>query len=199
MIWLYTLAFAQEPSPQETIQKAFEREYAYVYAEKQSLDKQLEELRKHKVSSLSESESNLVSIERELAFEKQEYERLALELEALEKETSRRADMESAFHNMLIQAEQSLGEESKEASPQERFAELFTTLRSKIHHGRSVKREQGSIFLEDGSKVSGEILQVGEIAAFGRVGQQTASLLSLGNNAFRLDTSMGGAVGTAPI
>lgn len=197
MIWLCTLAFAQEPSPQEAIQKAFEREYAYVYAEKRSLQKQKENLFQQKTDSLSSVESSIVALEKELAFEKREYERLVSELEALEKASSEREEMQGAFSSMLIQAEQSLAQTATKATPQDRFQELFGALRSKIQEGRSLKRETGDIYLVDGKKVSGEMIRLGDVAAFGKVEEQSSALLSLGKNKFRLEPSIGDSVATA--
>ena len=193
MIWLLSVLFAQEPTPEEAIQKAFEREFAYVFTEKNALEEQKKSLLVKSQTQIQAEEKELLVLEKELAAKKLKFEQLSALYESLEKKRVEKEERESSFSNMLTQAETELGitEPSKEAT--ERVDTIFRTVREEITLGRTIQQKEDDIFLSDGTKVQGTIFKIGEVLAFGKVNERYGALLPLGKGDLQLNEEIGSA------
>jgi biopolymer transport protein ExbB len=191
MIWMLAMALAEEPTPQEAIQMAFEREFAYVHSEKRALEEQLIGLEQKKKERLKNEEAEILSLEKEYTSQKKYHEALKEQFVELEKQFSTQEDVQRSFFHMLSQAEQNLGQKSEKTNPIERFESLLDAQRAVIKDGRTAQQRSGEIYREDGSKVTGSILQLGGIAAFGQIDGEYASLIPLGDEKLQFVPEIG--------
>ena len=172
------------------LQQAFEREFAYVQAEKRGLDVQLRTLRNQHAQVLSELENTIVDLEAQLAVGKTNVITKNEQYLQLEKRVATLQDEDTALRATLEQAAISLDLAVTDAPATEQYSMLFSEMMKQIESGRSIQKESGIFFLSDGSEVNGTILQIGQVATFGHSNTISAPLIPVGNGRFQVVDTM---------
>ena len=190
----WNMTYAQPLDASKTVQKnadqqlqqAFEREFAYVQAEKRGLETQLKTLKTQNAQVVSTLENTIVSLEGKLATGKTDLIAKNEQFLQLEKRVASIQDEDASLRATLEQAAVSLDVPVSDASAVEQFAVLFTEMLTQIDTGRSVTEKEGIFFLPDGSEVNGSLLHIGQIATFGQSDAVTAPLIPVGNGRFQV-------------
>ena len=191
MIYLMTLislSWAEDsnPNPSQQIQQAYEREYAYINAERNILKQQLDQNRTRYNKDQQEMELKIVAAEGLLQESRTEVGSKTQLFQQVEQNFSEQQDISASFEGTLQQASQSLGVPLGDTTQVEQFKLLVERMESKIASGREIKKEKGLLYLEDGSEINGEITKVGHIAAFATSDSASGILLPIGDNKFRI-------------
>ena len=188
-------AVAEDPDAQ--LQRSFEREFAYVQAEKRTLENQIKISQGSNATQSSSREQKILPLEGELAASKSQLLGQNERFLSLEKEVSSVQDIDSSFQSTLSQAAESLEMTLGNATSTEQFTALFKTMVSAIDEGRTFQREAGIFYNEDGSEINGELLHIGQTATFGKSTEFTGALLPIGEGKFKILTGVGAETASA--
>lgn len=166
------------------LEVAYQREFAYLQAEKATLEDRLGTLQSESARRIAASERELASLQSTLIELRSRASAREELLAAALRDTDDVTAAQELIDATLFQASSSLGLELPEAeTPEEQTAALVDLYRAgaaSIRVGATVRKEPGSYFLADGTKVDGEIVRVGRIAAYG-IGPRSGALLPVGD------------------
>lgn len=204
---------APAPVTTVTVEAAYKKEYAFLAAQKRELTQQLTQLRE---SAQRESQSLAGDIDRlqnAVIAAETEVSRLAEAAAAAETEAGRNQDNRDLLAATFSQAEATLQSFGNAVLREAAFAAqddankvrtLFTTGVDTLAALGKVRREPGRYFLADGTEVEGEILRIGNIAAYGLSSKGSGALAPSGGGRFKLwrdpaaDTAENLAAGRRP-
>lgn len=180
MIWAIifaSLALANESE----IQQAFQKEYAFLVAQKESLVKQKRQLEESTSRSQAELEAKLRIGERELAAAQSENERLFEEVQTLERKKREEQGRESALLSLWKRADRNVKEAAHalsfrpekleiEASAPEKLvlpdiARLGKEAVTLLQRSASTEEFVGTYLTEDNRLREGTIVRLGRVAA----------------------------------
>lgn len=187
----------QGPEPREpSLELAYQREFAFLKGQKRDLEQRLAETRERSERERASLQRDIRTLENravelrgqadrldDLVFESQRAVDVARENSDTLAATFIQADftLEDAWDNEL--GERAPGADDVRA--------LFTAALEFLDRGHRVRRTSGEFFLADGTRVSGEILHVGNIAAYGLSERGAGALAPAGDGELKIwnDTS----------
>lgn len=181
---------------------AYQREFVFLDNEIRLLEQRLEEVRADGEERVAAARARLEELETELIRLNQTIDSRQDDLQAAEREAADSRDADSALDQVVQQGSSRLGEygvppfseatdqDLDSLSPQDRllaelgyvFDEAFGTL----ERLGSIRREEGTFFLEDGQEVQGSLVHVGRIASFGVSEEAAGTLAPAGSGRLRL-------------
>jgi biopolymer transport protein ExbB len=179
------------------LERAYQKEYAFLKAQKAELEKRLEadqlqqekdlQLSKEKVEAL---QSTLLEISKEAKVSSEK-------LEKLTKVLADKEDNGGLVGNVVNQARLTLepygvtlADDNKTTDVEkiEQALSVSTKLYSELS---SLRNEKGEFYLPDGKKVKGDIVRVGNIAAYGIAKEAAGALAPAGNGSYKLWNAVG--------
>jgi biopolymer transport protein ExbB len=165
-----------DEKPGADVERAYKREFAFLEAEKNTLQMRIREFTQQSEAKLRAARADLDALEGQVMAATVEADRLAKTLLDIERQAEGLEEGEDVIENLLTQASSTL-EKSKvklpEAAPndaQARAAQLdfaFAKALEVLSTLGTVRKEAGAFFLADGTKVNGTLLRVGNVAAYG--------------------------------
>jgi len=191
MIIFYFILAAIAENPNTQLQRSFEREFAYVQAEKRTLEKQLSTAQTQNQKHLTRLENEIISLEGQLAKSKSQLLADNERFIALEKQVNSSQNIATSFQSTLLQASESVNIPLGDASSSEQYSMLFDEMLTQIQKERQVRQEDGIFYLEDGSEAQGKILHIGQTATFGQSDAFTGALLPIGDGKFKVIPELG--------
>jgi biopolymer transport protein ExbB len=174
-------AVADEPAPAAReegladLMRAYEKEYAFLEAEKQALTKRLSEVSSEAKRREARAEASIASLQERLVELRGRADDLEVKLQAADRDSEAAPDT-GALSDMLARARETLeklGAGDIGAPSGDIDAELaavraaFVAGASAIERGGRIVREPGSFFLHDGTRTDGTLVRVGRIATYG--------------------------------
>ena len=208
---LSPVAQAQEALP-ASLEAAYQREYAYLQAEQEALQGRLSEVQSQARSRTAAAEAELSGREARLRSLVSATERTEEALIELERSADTALERAERLETTLDQATATLGltpvpdalREDPEADPGayaaaqgELLRQAFAEVAEEIRVAGSVRVEPGTFFLADGTQVEGELLRVGQVAAYGQGGGSAGALLPAGSERLRLRAEGDGGTAAA--
>ncbi len=174
------------------LEKAYEKEYAFLKAQKAELESRLAKDKETQDKELGDARLKVDTLQEKLLDVSKDAKVSGDRLEKLTKKLGEKEENSGITGNVVNQATSSL-ESYGVAIPQsdkvpnaqkikQVFGEslkLFTTL-------STLRNTKGDFYLPDGKKVSGDIVLVGNIAAYGISAEAAGALAPAGNNAYKL-------------
>jgi biopolymer transport protein ExbB len=164
----------------DELENAYQKEYAYLVAEKQALEKRLENLKANNRQSLNRISSDVEQLQTQYLSKQNQVDRLNQQI----RESSRDADFTDddalLLKTTLLQARESLKksdieiDESKEQDQQ--LDAAFSKANQLIQRDGQVFTTSGSFFSRQGELTEGEIIHAGRIARYG-VAERSAGAL----------------------
>ncbi len=172
-----SLAAQQTASTKSTdIEQAYKKEFAFLEAEKKALMRRLEEVEKETEKKVGAAERELDALQDKLLGLTAQAEKLnELLFEAERKGTAQNDNLER-LDTTLAQAEallekfdRKIPDRSVESgvSVVEQLDFVFSNAAKILEQLATVRREKGEFFLLDGTKVTGDLIRVGNIATYG--------------------------------
>jgi biopolymer transport protein ExbB len=198
------------PEPQQpSLEQAYQREFAFLQGQKRELERRLAETgarigqeRSGLQQEIRTLENRVIDLRGQgdrldnLVFESQRSVELARENSDLLGATFTQAD---------FTLEQSWDSELGDRAPgADDVRALFTAALAFLDRGHQLRRERGEFFLADGTRVDGEILRVGNIAAYGLSNRGAGALAPAGDGELKIwndssaETAQALAAGQAP-
>ncbi|MCO4745729.1 MAG: MotA/TolQ/ExbB proton channel family protein [Proteobacteria bacterium] len=185
------VAVAAEPTPLEA---AYQKEFAFLSAERAALESRLAKLQAGRETAVVEAEGLLSTLESRTIAVGLEGDRLDEKLDELEREADGAGEASEALAGTLLAARTSLdrdgfvlGEDTTVFDAQ--VSQLDRALDEglvRLHEGRSIRRTQGSFFVEDGEQVQGQLAYVGNVGVFGVSDASAGALVPAGEGHLRL-------------
>jgi biopolymer transport protein ExbB len=202
-----------EADAMDQLQAAYQKEYAF-------LEAQLRDLRAR--SDAFETESSRAEAAREAQIERTEGEWINLQSRAerlqnllteAQREVEAVDDARTTLEATFLQAGSTLEAAGIDTMTTEAYGAaddgrkiemVFDEALALVERSSSVRRVQGAYFLPDGSEVTGEILRIGNVAAYGLAPQGGGALAPAGEGEFKVwsepaeDTARALAQGQSP-
>lgn len=197
----------------DELQAAYQKEYAFLEAQVRDLNTRLAEFDSSSHQSESAKEAQIDRLEGELITLQSRSERVDSLLSDADRQFTAVEDSRSMLEATFLQAGTTLepydlktlqSEEFLAAADFEKIQILLQQTLDLLAGVGRLKQLDGSFFLEDGTEVSGTIIRVGSIAAYGVSGQQGGALAPAGDGRFKVwsasqpATALALASGTAP-
>jgi len=184
---------AQAQTP--TLDAAYQKEFAYLQAEREALTRRLAEEKERSRAALSKARGELDRLQGKLVRLQTTAEQAQETLRDVERSAQVAIEGEEMVSNAVFQARSSLdrpGYELIEAEG-EGIADQAPVLEAafqegvrRMQEGRSVRKGTGTYFLQDGTQVQGEVLTIGNIASYGLSNAGAGSLKPVGQGRLQL-------------
>lgn len=177
-------------SPNSDLLQTYQRELAFLMAQKRSLMKQKGVIEKQFVSKVAKAKSDLDKSQNELVKLTKENEVLSARVLEAERNLENVGNAQALLDTTLIQGKVTLGitEEAWEnlKSKEDKIAAILQGARGLLDTGSKVEFTDGEFFTHDGKLVRGGIVQLGRIASYGLYGNDSSMLLPVGAGKLRL-------------
>jgi biopolymer transport protein ExbB len=174
----------------DELEKAYQKEYAYLVAEKKALEDRLKSITGTQRKTLSSVEREIEALQSRYLAKQNETDRL----NQLVVEASRESDFSEndklLIETTLLQARDSLAKSNFTLNENEAYdkqlAKAFDQSASIFESDGLVKEETGKFFLADGKLTEGKIIHVGRIARYGISEQGSGALAPSGGGDFKV-------------
>jgi len=182
------------PAPREdtpSLEQAYQREFAFLQGQKADLERRLNELRSRVDSEKRGLQSEIRDLEAGVIDSRGQADRLDTLVFESERAVEAAMDNTDVLASTFLQADFTLDDayeptHGDEAPGTEDVAALFEAASTVLNEAGRVTREPGEFFLADGTRVSGEIIKVGRIAAFGLSSQGNGALAPAGDGELKV-------------
>lgn len=187
---LVGLAVAGEAAPAGTLEQAYQKEYAYLRAEKTELVDRVAELDREAAARVTAADAELEALQAQLVATSRRADRAEDAFDALDRETAAMDDAATLLSTTVQQATDTLGMESP-ADPTAAIPLLFAAAADQIDQANVAGWHDESFFLPDGTQVSGRVYTWGRIAAWGVSDAGSGSLAPVGQGQLQLRRAFG--------
>lgn len=191
LLVLVSTAYASE------LDDAYQKEYAFLKAQKSELQTRLStDIIRHDVELLDAKEKvinlqqKLLDLNKEVDLDKEKLSKLAMKLSDTE-------DNGDILGNVINQASLTLEEYGVKVSENNTTTDTDKLKKAFMDAGKlyvtlsSLQNTKGQFYLPDGKRVEGDIVKVGNIAAYGISADATGALAPAGNGAYKLWNAVG--------
>ena len=178
LILLVSTAFAAESS---SLERAYAKEFAFLKAQKNMLQKRLDEVRSSNAKKMASAKAEVESLENIVLKKNLLSQKRSNELAHAEENAQNLSDDTSLIESVLSQAKSNLDSygvnfEVDEKDYKSSLKKAFSKTNSLIYSLSSIKVEDGKFYLNDGTQQLGKLIKVGNIATYG-VGKKVAGAL----------------------
>ncbi|MDX1380970.1 MAG: MotA/TolQ/ExbB proton channel family protein, partial [Xanthomonadales bacterium] len=179
----------------EQLQAAYQKEYAFLEAQRRDLQARLAAFREESAQAVAAREAAIDRVESQWLALQSQAERMQDLINDAQLEAEAVDDARTTLEATFLQAGSTLetyevgviGDEAYLAAPDgEKIPMLFDAARALVADLGTLRSEPGSFFLADGSEVSGEIVRVGNVAAYGISEQGAGALAPAGEGRFKV-------------
>lgn len=180
----FSTAFADE------LEKAYQKEFAYLVAEKKALEQRLKVLESTHNKNMNAVTSEIDELQKNYLARQNRIDRLNRQIV----EASRGADQVEndslLLETTLLQAIESLSKSgqviNESAAQTEQLSEAYSRANEIILRDASVRTQPGEFFTTSGEQVEGDIMHIGRIAKYGLSPKSSGVLAPAGNGSFRV-------------
>lgn len=158
------------------LQKAYQREFAFLAAQKQQLEKQLAAFRANAVQAVRQGETDIDGLQGRVVGLQSRGDRLNELLTEADRRIAdiedQRGVLEATYQQSTSTLEQQGRNEFKgadfdSADDLGKLTRVFTAAADLVNKAGQVRLTDGAFFLSDGAQVQGMVVRVGNIAAYG--------------------------------
>ncbi|MEQ9012387.1 MotA/TolQ/ExbB proton channel family protein [Algiphilus sp.] len=174
------------------LRKAYQREYAFLVAQKRELEQRLRSFRNEAQNEVSQLQQETDQLESQLLSLESTADRVNDQLSVARQSLESRTGDEGILDATLEQARASLKDagfapdEQPDKAVPERAQMRFDAAMDALAAFSTVRVEDGDFFLADGTEVSGKLVHFGQVASFGVSGQGSGALAPAGGGALKL-------------
>ncbi len=190
--WIVGAALAQSGGPSTTLEQAYQKEYAYLTAERTELEQRERELREEREGRTAEAERELETLQARLVAITRRADQAEDDFEALERETAAMDDASLLLSTTVHQAEETLGL-TPSADPTAALPGVFQAAVARVDAQRAVGWREDAFFLPDGQLTQGRIYAWGMVASWGSSAAGEGSLAPAGEGRLQLRRASGQA------
>lgn len=195
-------ASSAAPAPPEaaavsgvSVEEAYRKEFAFLTAQKRELSQQIDALKAQSERARSQLEAEVATLQAQVIAAENNAERLGDELNVADQATLSNQENSELLQATFAQAQITLEGYGTDLKADAGYAEgddaakLELLLRAGERHlaeSSSVRTSRGKFYLNNGSEVEGQLVQVGNIATFGVSEQGSGALAPAGGGTFKL-------------
>jgi biopolymer transport protein ExbB len=190
LLALTSVSLAADPA----LDAAFQKEVAYLTAERRALQERLRAHQTESAQRLARAEAGISGQEARLLGLERQADAVETRLEEMDDRVAAIDAAQELIDSTVSQAGETLGVDvSVEAPAGERLDAVFAASVGALQAGRSLRTAPGTFFLADGTSVDGQIVQLGQVAAWGVGEAGSGSLLPIEGGHLRLRADGGGS------
>ena len=198
---------------EDDLQTAYQKEYAFLDAQLRDLKKRNAEFDQESQRQVAAKEAEIDRTEGEWINAQSQSENMQTQMTVTQRELETMDDARTTLEATFLQAESTLEPYAIEAlkSPEylasqggPRVDSLFTSAVELLDQISSTRKVPGAFFLADGTEVQGEILRIGNIAAYGISAKGNGALAPAGEGRLKIwstpatETATALAAGNSP-
>jgi biopolymer transport protein ExbB len=175
-----------------SLEQAYQKEFAFLQGQKRDLERRIAEFRERAEQERRQLESDIAALESEVVELGSRAERLDEQVFESERSVEAARDNVNLLANTFLQAEATLDDwqapalEGDEVPRAEDLASMFSAGIAQLSEAASVRRGEGEFFLDDGTRVSGQLVHVGRIATYGISDRGAGALAPAGEGELKL-------------
>lgn len=180
------------PAISDDLQTAYQKEYAYLEDQQRNLVTRLAKFKAQSKVEIRQETKKLDSLALQFRGLKNESKNLNDIVFESERTLESAKDNKDIFTSTFDQAEDTLKSYKVTLNAHENMAGnkkinlLFSHVFKVMHNISSVRKESGSFFTENGDRVNGELLHLGQIATYGKSPTSTGILVPAGEGEYKL-------------
>lgn len=186
---------AEAPAPEgqpPSLEQAYQREFAFLQGQKRDLEQRLARARDTGRAERDRLEEQIRRLEREVVEMDARADRLEDRVFEAERGVQAARDNTDLLAATFTQADFTLGDAWSDtagatgAPGAEEVRALFAAAAGVLEQAGRVRATPGEFFLTDGTRVSGQLLRLGNIAAYGISDRGTGALAPAGDGEFKI-------------
>lgn len=172
---------------QDTVDKAYQREFAYLAAEKRALQARVDTLDTEATRAQGNVEAAIARLEVALKRSERSRDDVQDSLEARERAVMGEDESRMILDATVAQAAEGLSLQIAEGfAPEQGVAAVLSAAVDAIASDRSVQKRAGTFFDPAGVQLTGDVIEVGRVAAFGVSEQVAGPLRPIGEGKYQL-------------
>lgn len=185
------------------LQRAYAKEFAFLKAQKEMLQKRLTEVRTEDAAKIAEAKKAVANLQNEVLVKTQRSDRLNEQLFQVQQNAENISDDKAMLESVVLQGESTLTPYGVTLAVDRNdypatLATLFNETLNLAGSLSSVRVTEGSFYLTDGTEKKGNLIKVGNIATYGIAGNTAGVLVPAGGNKLKLwDAPESAATATA--
>jgi len=185
---LLTLSYVQA----DELSDAYSKEYAFLKAQKNELNIRFKSEQSQQRSAQANAKFKVEALQGKIVNLTNTMQNLQEALGKMNESLAEITDNSEVTSNVLMQAHASLKEynidvdESNNTTNGEKLKTVFSDSAQLYKTLSSIRTEQGKFFLKDGSSVEGDIVKVGNVAAYGLSTKVSGALAPAGEGTFKI-------------
>lgn len=170
---------------------AYKKEFTFLKAQKNELEKRLNSERKTQADELYKAKNNVKAKQNKFVKLSKTLKDKEREIEKANDQLRDKTSNQEIINSVLIQAKASLAEygvnvDENAVSKVDEIKKAFSNSTVLYKELSTIRNEYGKFYLLDGSSVNGEIVKVGNIAAYGISTKGSGALAPAGNGEYKL-------------
>ena len=185
------------PEPQralDQLQQAYEKEYAFLVAQRNELQDRLQQFRARATQEANQAETGIDRLQGAIAGLQSRADRFNNLLTEADRNIATIEENRSTLEATFQQAGSTLEQQNIELdkaefaslADEEKITTIFNAAERMLDDASSIYRTDGRFYLLDGTEVSGSILKLGNIAAYGVSGDHAGALAPAGEGRYKL-------------
>jgi len=203
---------ANIPVPSVSVEDAYRKEFAFLTAQKRELSKQIAGLKTESSRAQSRLSASIAQLQTQVIAAQNGAERLSSDLNVADQATLSNQETSDLLQATLAQAQITLeaygvgleGDATySDGTDDIKLKQLLRSGEALLARSSSITKAPGKFYLNDGSEVDGQLIQIGNVATFGVSAEGSGALAPAGGGSFKLwrdaaaDTAQALANGTA--
>jgi biopolymer transport protein ExbB len=169
---------------------AYQKEYAYLIAEKKALTERVEDLKKSHNSQLGKVKNEIEALQRKSLSYQNKIDLLNQQIVEASRGSEKQESDSMLLDATIMQAKESLKKVNKELLENDKkeitIKDALKFATQTLHSDEKINKTTGEFFLSDGTITNGEIIEIGRVAKYGVSGDKGGLLAPAGNGHFRV-------------
>lgn len=183
----------------DELSDAYMKEYTFLKAQKTELAKRLELEKKQQDKDMSQAKNAVDALQDEYIELNKEHDALQVKIEQAQKTLGEKTSNAQIINSVAVQAVASLEEYGHQfgdanLSDLETIEKAFSDATMLYANLSSIHKEKGAFLLVNGTTAQGDIIKVGNVAAYGLSAKGSGALAPAGAGAYKLWNKEGSAV-----
>jgi len=173
------------------LQRAYAKEFAFLKAQKEMLQKRLSDVKKEDAVRIAEAKKAVAQLQNAVLVKTQQSDRMNEQLFQTQQNAENVTDDKAMLESVVMQGESSLEpygiklDIDKNDYPAT-VSRLFGETLNLAEQLSSVRVEAGTFYLKDGTEKKGKLVKIGNIATYGVAGGTAGVLVPAGGNKLKL-------------
>ncbi len=180
------------PAMSDDLQSAYQKEYAYLEEQQRNLITRLAKFKAQSKAEIKREANKLDALTMKYRQIQNDTKNLNDIVFESERTLESAKDNQNVFSSTFEQAQDTLKSYSVEPRINEKIPAnkkvniLFDSVFKVLDENRSIRKEPGSFFTQNGDRVKGELLHIGQIASYGKSTKATGILVPAGDGEFKI-------------